>query len=60
LFGDVCSETWQESEKGEAFQEVLDRVEEARSAVDDFTLPRLLRTHQEESWSKTALVAELS
>lgn len=35
---DDRSEAWQEGEKGEAFQELLDRVEEARSAVDDLTL----------------------
>ena len=32
------SEVWQEGEKGAAFQEVLDRVEEARAAVDDLSL----------------------
>ncbi len=35
---DERSETWQEGEKGEAFQEILDRVEEARTAVDDLSL----------------------
>ncbi len=35
---DDRSEAWQEGDKGEAFQELLDQVEDARSAVDDLTL----------------------
>ena len=35
---DDRSETWQESERGTAFQEMLDQVEETRSAIDDLTL----------------------
>ena len=35
---DERSEAWQEGEKGEAFQEVLDRVEEAKTAVEDLSL----------------------
>jgi broad specificity phosphatase PhoE len=35
---DDRSEAWQEGEKGEAFQEILDRVEEARTAVEDLPL----------------------
>jgi hypothetical protein len=35
---DDRSEAWQEGEKGKAFQEILDRVDEARSAVDDLAL----------------------
>lgn len=37
-YHDDRSETWQVGERGEAFQEVLDRVEEVRVAVDDLTL----------------------
>ena len=35
---DERSHTWQEGEKGEAFQEILDRVEETRSTLDDLAL----------------------
>lgn|SRR5487761_2009391 len=34
-YRDLRSETWQESEKADAFQEILDKVEEALEAVRD-------------------------
>ena len=37
-YRDERSEQWQEGEKGVAFQEMLDRVEEAFSSVDELTL----------------------
>ena len=35
---DDRSKAWQEGEEAEAFQEILDLVEEARTAVDDLSL----------------------
>ena len=35
---DVRTEAWQQSDKGAAFQEMLDQMEQARSAVDGLTL----------------------
>ncbi len=35
---DDRTESWQEGEKGEAFQEILNRVDEARTAVEDLSL----------------------
>ena len=37
-YRDERSEQWQESDRAEQFQGMIDRVEEVRSAVDDLTL----------------------
>jgi hypothetical protein len=34
---DDRSEQWQESDRGEAFQEMIDRADELRQTVEDFT-----------------------
>jgi hypothetical protein len=37
-YHDNLSETWQEGDKGEAFREMIERADELRETIEEFTL----------------------